>query len=65
MFKGDTWIFAAADPAVVGIDLATDMKCALNTSQDLTPLDSLTIAIQVILCIFCYIITVQNTVHVL
>jgi hypothetical protein len=28
MFQGGTWIFAAPNPAVVGIDL-TDVKCAL------------------------------------
>jgi hypothetical protein len=31
MFQGDTWIFAVPDPAVVGIDLTTDMKRALIT----------------------------------
>jgi hypothetical protein len=36
MFKGDTWIFADTDPAVVGIDLTTGMKRALITSPDLT-----------------------------
>jgi hypothetical protein len=33
MFKGDTWIFAAADPAVVGIDPTTEMKRALITEN--------------------------------
>jgi hypothetical protein len=31
MFQGDTWIFAGPDPAVVGIDPATDMKHTLIT----------------------------------
>jgi hypothetical protein len=39
MFLGDTWVFVAPDPAVVGIDLTTDMKRALITSMDFTPLD--------------------------
>jgi hypothetical protein len=26
MFQGDSWIFAAPDPAVVGIDLTTNIK---------------------------------------
>jgi hypothetical protein len=29
MFQGDTWKFAAPDPAVVGINLTTDLKRAL------------------------------------
>ena len=33
MFQGGTWIFAAPDPAVVGIDLTTDMKRALITEN--------------------------------
>jgi hypothetical protein len=33
MFQGDPWIFAAPDPAVVGIDLSTDMKRALITEN--------------------------------
>ena len=33
MFQGDTWIFAAPDPAVVGIDSTTDMKHALITEN--------------------------------
>jgi hypothetical protein len=33
MFQEDTWIFAAPDPAVVDIDLATDMKRALFTEN--------------------------------
>jgi hypothetical protein len=31
MFQEDAWIFAAPDPAVVGIDLTTDMKRAFIT----------------------------------
>jgi hypothetical protein len=31
VLQGDKWIFAAPDPAVVGIDLTTDMKRALIT----------------------------------
>jgi hypothetical protein len=33
MFQEDTWIFAALDHAVVGIDLTTDMKSALITKN--------------------------------
>jgi hypothetical protein len=33
MFQGNTRIFAAPDPAVVGIDLTTDMKRALITEN--------------------------------
>jgi hypothetical protein len=33
MFQGSTWIFAAPNPAVVTIDLATDMKHALITEN--------------------------------
>jgi hypothetical protein len=33
MFQGDRWIFAAPDPAAVGIDLITDMKRALITEN--------------------------------
>jgi hypothetical protein len=33
MFQRFTWIFAAPDPAVVGIDLITDMKRALITKN--------------------------------
>jgi len=33
MFQGDTWIFAAPDPAVVGIDSTTDMNLALITEN--------------------------------
>jgi hypothetical protein len=33
MFQGDTWIFAVPDPAVVDIDLITDMKRALITEN--------------------------------
>jgi hypothetical protein len=33
MFQGDKWIFTAPDPAVVGIDLITDMKRALSTEN--------------------------------
>jgi hypothetical protein len=39
IFQGDTWIFAAPDVAVVGTDLITDMKRALNTIPDVTSLD--------------------------
>jgi hypothetical protein len=30
MFQEDTWICAAPDPTVVGIDLTTGMKCTLS-----------------------------------
>jgi hypothetical protein len=33
MFQGDIWIFTAPDPAVVGIDLTTDIKRALITEN--------------------------------
>jgi hypothetical protein len=33
MFQGETWIFAAPNLAVVGIDFTTDMKCALITES--------------------------------
>jgi hypothetical protein len=33
MFQGDMWIFAAPDPAVVGIDLITDMKRTFITES--------------------------------
>jgi hypothetical protein len=33
IFQEDTWIFATPDPAVVGIDLTTDMKRALITEN--------------------------------
>ena len=33
MFQGGTWIFAAPDPAVVGIDSTTEMKRALITEN--------------------------------
>jgi hypothetical protein len=33
MFQGGMWIFAAPDPAVVGIDSTTDMKRALTTEN--------------------------------
>jgi hypothetical protein len=33
MFQGSTWIFTAPDPAVLGSDLTTDMKRALNTEN--------------------------------
>jgi hypothetical protein len=33
MFQGDTWIISAPDPAVVGIDLTTDMERALTTEN--------------------------------
>jgi hypothetical protein len=33
VLQGDAWIFAAPDPAVVGIDLTTDMKRALFTEN--------------------------------
>jgi hypothetical protein len=33
MFEGEAWIFAAPDPAVVGIDFTTDKKCSLITEN--------------------------------
>jgi hypothetical protein len=39
MFQRDTRIFAAPNPAVVGIDLTTDMRRALITSPDLISQD--------------------------
>jgi hypothetical protein len=33
MFQGDTWILAVLDPAIVGIDLTTDMKRSLITEN--------------------------------
>jgi hypothetical protein len=33
MFQEDTWIFAAPDPAAVGIDLTTERKLALITES--------------------------------
>jgi hypothetical protein len=33
MFQGVTWIFAAPDPAVVGIVLTNDMKAAFITEN--------------------------------
>jgi hypothetical protein len=33
IFQEDTWIFAAPDPAVVGIGLTTDMKRAFITEN--------------------------------
>jgi hypothetical protein len=33
MFQEDTWLFAAPDPAVVGIDLTNGMKRALITEN--------------------------------
>jgi sulfur relay (sulfurtransferase) DsrF/TusC family protein len=29
MLQGDTWIFAALDPVLVGTDLTVELKCAL------------------------------------
>jgi hypothetical protein len=45
MFQGDTWTFAAPDPAVVGADLTTDMKRAHHISGFFSYGDSLTVAI--------------------
>jgi hypothetical protein len=33
MCQGDTWVFAAPDPAGIGIDLTADMKRALITDN--------------------------------
>jgi hypothetical protein len=33
MFQGGTWIFAVPNPAVVGIDLTTDMNSSLITEN--------------------------------
>jgi hypothetical protein len=33
MFQGDIWIFAALDPAVVGIDLTTNMRSSLKITE--------------------------------
>jgi hypothetical protein len=64
MFQRDTWIFAAPDPAVVGIDLTTDMKCALITENYVGGIGYYSTTCMK-LGVFCYIMTVQNVVYVL
>jgi hypothetical protein len=66
MFQGGTWIFAAPNLAVVGIDLTTDMKRAFITEnygvQKFLMEPELS---EVKLGVLCYITTVPNVVYVL